>query len=54
MMLRIMFWCAVSAAMIIGLVLYGDFKFVVICNTHWTPFIEYPSAFSESMLFCFS
>jgi len=54
MMLRIMFWCAVSAAMIIGLVLYGNFKFVVMCNTHWIPFIEYPSAFRESLLFCFN
>jgi len=30
-----MLWCAVSATMIIGPILYGDFKFVVVCNTHW-------------------
>jgi len=53
-MIRIMFWGAVSAAMIIGLILYGDFKFVVMCNTHGMLFIEYPSAFRESVLFCFS
>jgi hypothetical protein len=49
-----MFWCAVIAAMIIGLILYGDFKFVVMCNTHRISFIENPSAFREAMLFCFS
>lgn len=54
MMLRLMFWCAVSVAVITGLILYGDFKFVVMCNTHWIPFIEYPYAFREATLFCFS
>jgi hypothetical protein len=54
MMLRIMLLCAVSATMIIGPILYGDFKFVVMCNTYWIPYIEYQFAFRKGMLFCFS
>jgi len=54
MILRIMLWCAVIATMIIGPILSGDFKFVVMCNIHWVPYIEYPSTFRKAMLFCFS